>query len=52
MFNRGWQPVRTYPDYLGYRVVLKQFIKPNFTPDPSYLVPIQMYSLVYLDTDY
>jgi hypothetical protein len=33
-------------------VVLEQFVEPDFTPDPSHLVPIQVYSLVPLDDDH
>jgi hypothetical protein len=52
MSAKDWQQVRNYPDYLGYRVVLEQFIKPDYTPEPSHLVPIQVYSLVPLNADH
>ncbi|KAA8651047.1 hypothetical protein EYZ11_003782 [Aspergillus tanneri] len=52
MSEEGWQQVRTYPDHLGHRVVLEQIVEPDFTPDPSHLVPIQVYSLVSLDADH
>ncbi|KAJ5371702.1 hypothetical protein N7517_003708 [Penicillium concentricum] len=48
----NWQQVRTYPDHLGHRVVLEQFIEPGFSPDPDHLVSIQVYSLVHLDDDH
>lgn len=52
MSEKGWQQIRTYPDHLGHRVVLEQFVEPDFTPDPRHLVPIQVYSLVPLDADH
>ncbi|EAU32805.1 conserved hypothetical protein [Aspergillus terreus NIH2624] len=52
MSKQGWQQVRSYPDHLGHPVVLEQFIEPDFTPDPSDLLPIQVYSLVSLDEDH
>ena len=44
----GWQQVRTYADHLGHRVVLEQYVVPD--PEPDHLVPIQVYSLVPLDS--
>ncbi|KAJ5366057.1 hypothetical protein N7517_008943 [Penicillium concentricum] len=37
----GWQQIFHYPDHLGHRVVLEEFVKPEF-PDPSHLVSIQV----------
>lgn len=33
------QQFRTHTDYLGHRVVLKQFIELGFPPDNIHLVP-------------
>ncbi|CAG7924826.1 unnamed protein product [Penicillium olsonii] len=44
-----WQQVRTYTDHIGHRVVLEQFVEPEFAPDDVHLVPFQVYSLVPLD---
>ena len=52
MSTKGWQQVRNYPDHLSHRVVLEQFVEPNYTPEPSHLVPIQVYSLTPLDADH
>ena len=52
MSAKGWQQVRNYPDHLGHRVVLEQVVEPDYTPEPSPLVPIQVYSLDSLDADY
>ncbi|KAL4735411.1 hypothetical protein BDV11DRAFT_196137 [Aspergillus similis] len=47
----GWQQVRHYKDHLGHPVVLEQYIQ-DYDPDPSHLVPIQIYSTVSLDADH
>ncbi|CAG8356789.1 unnamed protein product [Penicillium salamii] len=52
MPQRGWQQVRTYADHLGHRVVLEQFVEPDYCPDPDHLIPIQVYGLVPLDDDH
>ena len=31
-----WQQVRTYADHLGHRVVLEQYVEPDYPPDPTY----------------
>ncbi|KAJ5782358.1 hypothetical protein N7457_004132 [Penicillium paradoxum] len=46
-----WQQVRHYSDHLGHAVVLERHVA-SYTPDPSDLVPIQIYSLVPLDADH
>ncbi|OQE12284.1 hypothetical protein PENVUL_c001G08374 [Penicillium vulpinum] len=52
MSASDWQQVRNYPDHLGHCVVLEQFVEPDYSPEPSHLVPIQVYSLVPLDADH
>ncbi|KAJ5984509.1 hypothetical protein N7481_006608 [Penicillium waksmanii] len=52
MPESSWQQVHTYNDHLGHRVVLEQFVEPDFPPDPKHLIPIQVYSLVPLDDDH
>ncbi|KAJ5110622.1 hypothetical protein N7532_001157 [Penicillium argentinense] len=47
-----WQQVRTYADHLGHRVVLEQYVAPDYEPDPEHVIPIQVYSLVPLDDDH
>lgn len=47
-----WQKVRTYTDHIGHRVVLEQFVEPEFPSDDAHLVPFQVYSLVSLDDDH
>ncbi|KAJ6013128.1 hypothetical protein N7522_003483 [Penicillium canescens] len=47
-----WQQVRTYTDHLGHRVVLEQFVEPDFPPDDVHLIPFQVYSFVPLDDDH
>ncbi|KAJ5090742.1 hypothetical protein N7532_009426 [Penicillium argentinense] len=47
-----WQQVRTYADHLGHRVVLEQYVSPDYEPEPEDIIPIQVYSLVPLDDDH
>lgn len=47
-----WQQLCTYSDHLGHRVVLEQFVKPEFPPDDIHLVPFQVYSLIPLHDDH
>lgn len=50
--RRSWQQVRHYKDHLGHPVVLEEYVRPGDEPDPAHLVPIQVYSLVPLDSDH
>jgi hypothetical protein len=52
MSQSEWQQVRTYVDHLGHRVVLEQYVTPDYEPDPNHIIPIQVYSLVPLDNDH
>ena len=52
MSQSEWQQVRTYADHLGHRVVLEQYVTPDYEPDPDHIIPIQVYSLVPLDDDH
>ncbi|KAL4813742.1 hypothetical protein BDW67DRAFT_177578 [Aspergillus spinulosporus] len=47
----GWQQVRHYKDHLGHLVILEQYIQ-EYDPDPSHLVPFQVYSTVPLDAEH
>ncbi|KAH8423871.1 uncharacterized protein LDX57_001623 [Aspergillus melleus] len=47
-----WEQVRHYADHQGRPVVLEQYVEPDWTPDPSHLVPIQVYSVELLDPDH
>ncbi|KAJ6033897.1 uncharacterized protein N7446_007808 [Penicillium canescens] len=46
-----WQQVRTYADHLGHRVVLEQYVTPDYKPGPDHIIPIQVYSLVPMEND-
>ncbi|KAJ5334058.1 uncharacterized protein N7506_007841 [Penicillium brevicompactum] len=52
MSQSEWQQVRTYTDHLGHRVVLEQYVTPDYEPDTNDIIPIQVYSLVPLDDDH
>ncbi|QKX52954.1 uncharacterized protein TRUGW13939_00025 [Talaromyces rugulosus] len=52
MSQSEWQQVRTYADHLGHRVVLEQYVTPDYEPDPDHIIPIQVYNLVPLDDDH
>lgn len=52
MADSDWKQVRNYTDHLGHPVVLEQYVNPEYDPEPSELVPFQVYSLVPLDDDH
>ncbi|CRL18261.1 unnamed protein product [Penicillium camemberti] len=52
MSQSQWQQVRTYVDHLGHRVVLEQYVTPDYEPEPEHVISIQVYSLVPLDDDH
>ncbi|KAL6230513.1 hypothetical protein BDW75DRAFT_248584 [Aspergillus navahoensis] len=47
----GWQQVRDYKDHIGHPAVLEEYIQ-DYEPDPSHVVPIQIYSAASLDADH
>ncbi|KAL2814511.1 hypothetical protein BDW59DRAFT_177938 [Aspergillus cavernicola] len=42
-----WQQVRHYSDHLGHPVILEEYIEPDWDPEPTHQVPIQVYSTIY-----
>ncbi|KAL2813079.1 hypothetical protein BDW59DRAFT_154982 [Aspergillus cavernicola] len=47
-----WQQVHHYSDHLGHPVVLEEYVEPDWDPEPTHQVPIQVYSTVLLDQDH